>query len=265
MELNVQDLSFSYSPQVIALKNINLKLTSGSFLGIAGPNGSGKSTLLKLVCGLISEKKAPGCKIEGSIQWDGQSIENLSRRELGQRIAFIPGFVVFRFPVNVFEFVMQGRYSKSHSWRAPTKIDKEFVIRALIRTGIEGLAAKLVNELSSGQIQLVLLARALAQNPKVLVLDEATTNLDLSFQIKVQELLGELNKAGLTILSATHDLHFAAQFYENILWLKQGQIYANGKVTEHLTNRLVSDLYGVKDKLKVGENPFSKRPTVFWN
>jgi len=127
-----------------------------------------------------------------------------------------------------------------------------------------------VTEISSGEAQLAMIARALAQDPKVLILDESTANLDLAYQRKVFDLLGELNRPGghdipgVTILLVSHDLNLAAEFCPNVLWLNHGKVYTSGSMTATLTPALMEDLYKVGAQVEIGKNPVTNRPKVFW-
>lgn len=260
MKLETKGLSYSYaegSSQV--LSEITLTIEPGSYWCVAGPNGSGKSTFLKLACGLL-----PLEQMKGELKWSGRALKDWPRVELARNVAFVPGTLKTAFAVSVREFVLQGRYAHSDFWARPSSADRKTADGALEKVGIKTLADKALTEISSGETQLALIARALAQTPKVLVLDEATANLDLGYQSHVYSLLSELNRSGMTILLVSHDLNLAAEFSPNMIWLKNGSVFTSGSTRETLTTKLMQDLYSVGDRLEVGANPFTARPKVFW-
>ncbi|MGE4232002.1 MAG: ABC transporter ATP-binding protein [Bacteriovoracia bacterium] len=266
MKLEIKDVSFTYATTGHkALDSVNLTFESGSFWSIVGPNGSGKSTLVRLICGLLGRDKW-GYRFTGEILWDRIPLSEFTRLEIAREIAFVPNNAQICFPISVREFVLQGRFCRSYFWNIPTRKDREVADQAMARIGILELADRLMDEISVGQLQLTLLSRALAQEPKILVLDEATANLDLAFQIQIQTLLKELNKAGLTILSVTHDLNLAAEIYDNIVWLYKARVHALGSASETMNETLISELYGdLLGKIKVDKNPFTQRPKIYWN
>lgn len=268
MKLVTKGLHFCYrreSPAV--LTGIDLEIEPGSYWCVAGPNGSGKSTLLKLASGLIGPATmASG--LSGALSWDNRPIHEWlhggHRLELARNIAFVPGALTTSFPVTVMEFVLQGRYAWSEYWNRPSHDDQAITDEAIERVGISSFRQRLITELSGGETQLAMIARALAQRPKVMILDEATSSLDLRFQARIFKLLGQLNRQGMTILVVSHDLNLAAEFCPRMIWLNKGQLYSKGTVEETLTDKLMKDLYDVEGLVAVGANPFSGRPKVFW-
>ena len=261
MKLSARGLGYSYrAGGRLVLSDLDFTAESGSYWCIAGPNGSGKSTFLKLAAGLLSTENCAG-----ELFWEEKPVSHWSRLELARNIAFVPGTLRSHFQITVADFVLQGRYARSESfWAHPTNSDSNIAAANIERAGISSLANSLISEISAGEAQLALIARALTQEPKVLILDEATANLDLRYQLRIFELVESLNKQGLTIFLVSHDLNIAAEFCPNLLWMNDGTVYSQGPMAETLTNSLMADLYDVAGKIEVGKNPFTGRTKVFW-
>lgn len=256
-----KDLSFQYEGSSRqALSRLSFVAEPGSYWCLAGPNGSGKSTFLKLACGLLH-----GQSHRGELSWNGTVVRDWSRLDLARSVGFVAGSLKTQFPVTVLEFVLQGRYARSTGlWRRPGANDRAVAEASLERVGIAALAEASVSEISAGETQLTMIARALAQEPRALLLDEATANLDLRHQLCVFELLAELNRGGMTIVVVSHDLNLAAEFCPNALWLKDGAVFSQGSLAETLSTELMGELFEVGGRVEVGENPFTHRPKIFW-
>lgn len=260
MRLEAKGLSYKYESKAKeVLRDLSFSIEPGSYWCVAGPNGSGKSTFLKLASGLLLLEQ-----MKGELTWNGRALKDWPRVELARSVTFVPGGLKTAFPVSVAEFVLQGRYAHSDFWARPSGVDRKKAESAIERVGIQNLTAKTLTEISSGETQLALIARALAQAPKVLILDEATANLDLGHQSHIYSVLSELNRSGMTILLVSHDLNLAAEFCPNMIWLKDGSVYAAGSTRETLTTKLMQELYNVGDRIEVGTNPFTARPKIFW-
>lgn len=261
MRLEVKDVSFHYhSSERAVLADLSLVLEPGSYWCVAGPNGAGKSTFLKLACGLL-----PIDAMSGTIYWDSRELRTWERLELARNIAFVPGSLKTQFPVSVSDFVIQGRYARStRLWDRHSEADLRIAEQNLVRVGMATLSDAMITEISAGETQLAMIARALTQEPKVLILDEATAHLDLSYQLKIFDLLNELNNQGMTIVVVSHDVNLAAEFCPNAIWLNGGRLYNFGTMKETLTNNLVQDLYGITSRIEVSTNPFTKKPKIFW-
>lgn len=262
MKLAAKNICFRYQEKgAFILTNLSFTAEPGSYWCVAGPNGSGKSTFLKLASGLLG-----AAHMQGELSWDGRAVAQWPRIELARNIGFVAGSLKTYFPISISEFVLQGRFPHSRGlWSQPTAYDRTASNICLERVGIAQLADKLVSEVSSGELQLAMIARALAQEPRVLILDETTANLDLHHQLRVFELLGELNKTGMTILIVSHDLNLAAEFCPSALWLKAGSTYAQGTMDSTLTDALMTELYDMDGRVKVGRSPCTNRPKIFWN
>jgi iron complex transport system ATP-binding protein len=254
--------AFGYAYAAIGepvLRDLTLTLEPGSYWCLAGPNGSGKSTLLKLACGLL-----PHGVRAGELSWNGKPVPLWTRGDLARAVAFVPGALRAMFPASVGDFVLQGRYAHAAMWAQPSRVDREIAEEAIGRVGLERHAESPITEISAGELQLAMIARALAQEPKALLLDEATANLDLSHQGRVFKILGELNARGTTILLVSHDINLAAEFCPNVIWLKDGAVRAMGPTESTLNDDLIARMYGVAGKMQIGKNPFTKKPKLFW-
>jgi iron complex transport system ATP-binding protein len=237
--LKVDRLNFSYN-SVPILKNITFEVNYGEFLGIVGPNGSGKTTLLRNIDGILKPN-------EGEILIENLNQKELNRREIARLIGYVSQREANIFPTTVFETVLMGR--KPHITWTETKEDKKIVAQTLERLNLGDFALREINQLSGGERQKVYIARALVQQPKILLLDEPTANLDLKHQIEVLDLLlNTKNEKDVTIIIAIHDLNLALKYCDKLIMLNEGEIFARGG-KEILTKELIETVYGVKVKI----------------
>jgi iron complex transport system ATP-binding protein len=246
MNITVQELTFSYR-STPTLTNVTMQLHESEALGLIGPNGSGKTTLLKCINKILEPK-------QGKILLDKQAINKMSRIEVARQVGYVPqGTTGNSENLTVFETVLMGR--RPHiSWQTNQK-DDEKVWEALETFGIEHLAMRNFYELSGGEQQRVLVARALAQEAKVLLLDEPTSSLDIKHQLEVMELTRQLvKKENLSAIMAIHDLNLAARFCDKIVMLKNGEIYAAGDVKTVLNIENIKVVYGVKVEINYSSN-----------
>jgi ABC-type Mn2+/Zn2+ transport system ATPase subunit len=229
--------SFGF-PGVIALKDISLSINTGEFLGVIGPNGSGKTTLCRAVLGLM----AP---IKGHLHIFDCACDEL-RCHHRAKIGYLPqkGVVDRNFPVTVLETVMMGRYGALGLFKRPGPKDQEIAIESLTHVGMERHKNTALGHLSGGQQQRVFIARALAQQPKVLLLDEPTTGLDITAQHNVIELVEHLHdELGLTVLLITHDINMIRSRVDRLVLLKT-RLYAAGPPADVLKPEILSEVYG---------------------
>lgn len=225
-------------PGVIALKDITLEIAGGEFVGIIGPNGSGKTTLCKAVLGLMRP-------LEGSLQIFDCSCEEL-RCHHRARIGYLPqkGRLDQNFPITVLEAVMMGRYGALGLFRRPAKQDREIALQALANVGMQDHRHTALGHLSSGQQQRVLIARALAQQPQVLLLDEPTTGIDITTQHSVLDLVRRLHRdLGLTVLLVTHDINMIRPQVDRLVLLKT-RLFAAGAPEAVLKLDTLQQVYG---------------------
>ncbi|MFA9463139.1 MAG: metal ABC transporter ATP-binding protein [Velocimicrobium sp.] len=226
--IHIDNLSVYYG-ETPAIKNICLDVNIGEFLGIIGPNGGGKSTLLKAILGLIPITA-------GSIEIYGQE-----RRKNKTAIGYVPQFATMdrRFPISVFEVVLSGRLKAGLSpFMKYSRADKEMAYEQLRRVGIEHLAKRQISELSGGEFQRLLIARALTVSPKLLLLDEPTASVDLTSREQIYHLLEELNKE-MTIVLVTHDLLAISSKVQKLACLNGSLVYhGEPELNEHIVNEL---------------------------
>jgi len=225
-------------PGVIALKDISLTIAEGEFIGVIGPNGSGKTTLCRAILGLLPP-------LEGSLQIFDCECQEL-RCHHRARIGYLPqkGVLDPDFPITVMEAVLMGRYGALGILRRPGKHDREIALHALENVGMQDHRATALGHLSGGQQQRVLIARALAQQPQVLLLDEPTTGIDITTQHSVLDLVRRLHRdLGLTILFITHDINMIRQHVDRLVLLKT-RLYAAGPPHEVLRPDILSQVYG---------------------
>ena len=235
--LKIKDCSFCYGSRPV-LEKVTLEVKEGEMLSIIGPNGSGKSTLLRCICRVLQ----PG---GGAIYLNGKDAARLSSRALARLLGYVPQSGAEVFPLTVFEAVLLGR-KPYLNWGVGTR-DREIVARILRFLKLEGFALKYLNELSGGEKQKVLIARALAQEPEVLLLDEPTSNLDIKHQLEVLGFLQKLARQGkMTVVMVLHDLNLAARFSEQLILLREGKVFAAGPPPAVLNPDSLSAVYGVE-------------------
>jgi len=219
------------------VERVNLLVGSGEWVAVIGPNGAGKSTLLRAVAGL-----AP---YEGSLRLEGEEVARLTRRELARRVAFVPQAPLLPPAMHVHEYVLLGRTPHIGTFGYESAGDLDTARRALERLDLLAFAGRPLGTLSGGEAQRAVLARALAQEARLLLLDEPTTALDLGRQQQVLELVAGLREHGdLTVVCAMHDLTLAAQYAERLVLLSGGQLVADGKPGEIATEPLIAEHYG---------------------
>lgn len=242
--MEVKNISYHYHGGGEVLKDVNFTLEQGQFLAILGNNGVGKSTLLKCLNKILKADS-------GELLLDGESILQMSNHQVSRRIAFVSQTVP-NTQMTVHDVVMLGRrpYMK---WGFTEK-DHQIVHSAMERLNLEALRGRFLNQLSGGERQKVMLARALAQQPKLLLLDEPTSSLDIHNQYQVLEIVRELcHHDGLTAVVVIHDLNLALRFCDQFLLLRQGQVYASGDY-RILTPEALKAVYQIDGRVVEVEN-----------
>lgn len=247
-KLSIKNLNFSYHNMRI-LHDFFMVVNDGRIVSIVGPNGSGKSTLIKCIDSILTPSS-------GDVAVDRCNIGKMSRIEIAKKIAYVPQNSLRVFPNTVFDVALMGRRPYL-SWKGD-KRDEEKVWEVLRLLGIEELAMNYFSELSGGQQQKVLIARALAQETGLILLDEPTSNLDVWHQIDVMEILRSLvRRQGLTALIAIHDLNMAARYSDKIMMMKNGRIIASGPPNDVLTDKNLEKAYGIRASIRFTEDiPF---------
>ncbi len=232
--LKVENLAFSYGKKNI-IDNLSFNVNKGEFVGIIGPNGSGKSTVLKNVYRAMKPDN-------GTITLEGEDLLKMSYKKSAIKMAVVGQENDLNFDFLVEEIVAMGRNPHKKLFELDSDKDKEIINNALASLGIEDMAKRNYLNLSGGEKQRVIIARAIAQESKFLILDEPTNHLDISYQMQIFELIKSLN---VTVLSAIHDLNLAALFCDRLLVLKDGKIVLEGTPEEVLTPENIYNIYGV--------------------
>ena len=241
VKLKVKDVEFSYA-SVPILKDICIELGASEMLGIVGPNGAGKSTLIRCIDRILQPRM-------GSILLDGQEIKEMSSMELAQKMGYVPQTAPQVFPATVFDTVLMGR--RPHiGWRSSEK-DTEIVLEMLQMLNIVEFAMRDINELSGGQQQKVFIARALTQEPDVLLLDEPTSNLDIRHQLEVMDIIKKIvREKGISAIMAIHDLNLASRYADRIVMMNNGKIFAAGEPVSVLMPESIRQVYKVEAEVK---------------
>ncbi|MBE9079571.1 metal ABC transporter ATP-binding protein [Romeria aff. gracilis LEGE 07310] len=235
LNITVDDLSVTYSNARLALYNANCTVEAGTITGLVGPNGSGKSTLFKSIMGFLQPS-------QGQIRVGGFPVQKAQKRQL---MAYVPQAdeVDWNFPINVFDVVMMGRYGYMNLLRIPSAKDRRLVMESLERVNMSDFRHRQIGELSGGQKKRAFLARALAQEGKVILLDEPFTGVDVKTEKRMIDLLMQLRQEGHTILVSTHDLASISTFCDRTILLNQ-TILASGTTAETFTEENLAMTFG---------------------
>jgi iron complex transport system ATP-binding protein len=236
------------------MEDVSFAVDEAQIVAIIGPNGSGKTTLLKIINGTLFPNT-------GQMLIDGKDTSRWSRQEIARKVAIVPQETAVIFPFYAEEIVLMGRFPHLSNYRFEDKKDYRIVHEAMEKTDTLAFATRRFDELSAGERQRVLIARALAQESKVLLLDESTVFLDLKHQLQFLTLLRQLNTAQqLTVIFVTHDINLAAQNADRIILLYSGKIYAIGKPAEVITAANIKEVYDVG--VLIDKNPQSGLPRM---
>jgi iron complex transport system ATP-binding protein len=251
--VSARGVDFSYYNGLV-LQDVSLSLASGSMTGLIGPNGSGKTTLVKMLCGLLKPKR-------GQVTLTGRDVLRLPRKEVARQIALVPQELNVPFDFTVYGMVMLGRTPYVHHLRGVAPHDVEIVQRMLRLTATERLAHRPYNELSGGEQQRVIIAMALAQEPRILMLDEPVVHLDVNHQIEILELIHRLNReTGLTVLATMHDLNLASLYFDRLVLLNEGRIAVSGTPGEVLREDIILRVF--RAEVRVQPHPVRPRPQL---
>jgi iron complex transport system ATP-binding protein len=235
--VEVKQLAVAYG-QTPVLSDLTFDIPEEEFFIIIGPNGSGKTTLMKLIAGV--EKPA-----KGRIHIMGRSIKHYNRKDLARHIAYVPQTTPVDFPFSVIEIVLMGRSPYQGMLGLEKKEDLEKAKQALAFTGVEHLENRRLDQLSGGECQSVFIARAICQEPKVILLDEPTASLDLSHQVRIMDLMEKLKAdMQITVVMVSHDLNLAAMYGTRLMLLDQGRIVKIGTPKDVLTYQTLEESYG---------------------
>jgi len=252
--LEIDKLKFSYDDKNTIIDEINLAINQQEFTAIIGPNGSGKSTLLKNISNLFTPDS-------GAIYLDSKNLNRIPPRELAQKMSVVPQDTNISFNFTVYDIVMMGRHPYQGRWGRVQDRDREKVEEALALTDTRQFRDRDLNSLSGGERQRVIIARALAQDPEILLLDEPTSSLDINYQREIFDLLSYLNQEkNLTILVVSHDLNLSSQYCSRLILIDRGRIFAGGSPEEVLTEENIGQVY--QTEVKVRQNYLTGRPYV---
>lgn len=236
MEIEINNLSFSYK-DINVIDNLSLRINEHEFVSLLGPNGSGKSTLIKCICKILKIK-------HGEIIIDGNNINSYSGKDLAKIIGYVPQNTNNQNPATVYEILELGRCPYIN-WKL-NKSDRIIIDDVIEQFCLGDFLKKQFNQLSGGQQQKIKIARAIVQEPKILLLDEPINNLDIRHQIEVLSLLSDIVKEKhITTLMAIHDLAFAAKFSKTIIMMNDGRIVDNGTPEKVINSDNVKDVYGI--------------------
>lgn len=234
-----RDVQFSYDGENVILNGIGLELKKGEILGVLGPNGSGKTTFVKCLNRILEPQ-------QGEIMLMGKELRDMSKREIAGMVGFVPQASNGEMSAPmVYDVVLMGR--RPHALWKFTENDDEIVWKVMAQLDVDQLASRHIDELSSGQLQRVLIARAIAQEARVILLDEPTSNLDVKYQMDVMNLIQDIvGKGEVSACAIVHDLDLAMKYCDKVVLLSKGKIRSSGTPMEALTSETIEDVYGVK-------------------
>ncbi|QLH74411.1 MAG: ABC transporter ATP-binding protein [Methanomassiliicoccales archaeon] len=236
--VKVEDVSFGYAGKEI-LHGISFEARPGEFIGLIGPNGSGKTTLMRCINGLLRPQ-------HGSIVMDGRRVDRMKIKEIARICANVPADCNEDFNLTVQELIFLGRYPHVDGMWWESKKDEGIVMEAIKEFKLEALVDRKLNELSSGEKERALLAKAVVQRPKVLLADEPSAHLDLRYKLEVMENLKALSKQGVTVITASHDMNLTSKFCDKVIMLGSGKVIAMGKPADVITEDRIRDIYNVE-------------------
>lgn len=248
--IKVTDISCAYGEREV-LSDVSFILDPGEMTGLLGPNGSGKTTLLLALSGALP-------LLRGSIAVNGRELALMRPKERAQNLAAVPQRFETTFDLNVRALVLMGRYPYVRPLLGYGRTDQAAAYKAMHDTATTPFAGRMTSELSGGELQRVLIARALCQETDILLLDEAASGLDVAAKIAVHDLLRTHHTHGVTVLSAIHDLNLAALYCERLLFLKNGQLVLDGPTHEVFTEKNLTEIY--ETAIKIYPHPVTGAP-----
>jgi len=236
------------------LKNLTMGIGEGEFISMIGPNGAGKSTILKVLTGDV-------VPMSGSVSFRGRPLRDIRQRELACRYSIVHQSRETLLPFTVHEFIRMGRFPHQRAFVVESEQDRETIRWAAETTGVGNLLPRRLTELSGGELQLVRIAHALAQNNRVILLDEPVSHLDIQHTVMIMDILWKLNHDGATVVTVLHDINIASDYSSRIIGVKSGEIFFNGLPAEVLRYDLVEALFDTR--CIVMKNPTTGRPFVY--
>ena len=255
----VSELGFAYDGHP-ALVDVNLDLGAGKFYGLVGPNGCGKTTFLDLLTG----NKSPD---SGMVSYNNCPVVDLNRRDFARQVALVPQDFGIGFAFTVEEVVLMGRHPYIKRFGAPSAEDRRMVDAAMELIGIDNFRNRYVNELSGGEKQRVVVARALAQDTPVILFDEATSNLDVKYTLQIFNVARKLvQDEGRTVIAVIHNLNLAAAYCDEVIFMKEGRIVDHGPTDQVMVPETIKNVFGVESRVQL--DPFSNTHQIsfkYWS
>jgi len=254
IKLEVQSLGLAYDGRNVVMRGLTFQVMPGEMVGLIGPNGSGKSTIIKALSRFISP-------YSGEILLDGKNISKIPRGDLARLLGVVPQMPLLPSAFTAFEIVLMGRNPHLGLFQYEGPRELAIAWRAMEMTAIQAFAERRISELSGGEIQRIVIARVLAQETKVILLDEPTANLDISHQAAILDLILNLcRENSLTVLAVLHDLNLASQYCDRLIMINNGRIHAQGIPGEVINSQNIKEVYGADDC--VYAHPVNGLPTV---
>jgi len=253
--ISLKNVSVSYQQKRV-LEELSIDFHKGEFCALLGPNGAGKSTLLRAILGFQLEKT-------GKVYVSGKELHDWPRQELAKQIAIIPQDFQLQFDYTVEDLVLMGRFPYLGRWQNYTNNDEKKVGQILMQLDLVSLKNKLYSQLSGGERRRVSIARALAQETNVLLMDEAFANLDINHQLEIMQLLSEINREhNKLIILVSHNINLASEYCGRIVMLKKGIVIADGTPENIINSKNLKELYNAE--LKIIKNPVSGKPNLIY-
>ncbi|MFA5165505.1 MAG: ABC transporter ATP-binding protein [Candidatus Omnitrophota bacterium] len=250
--LEVKNIVSGYAGKTV-VKDISFDAAEGEFIGIIGPNGAGKSTLMRTISRVLRPES-------GSISIGSRDIFSMPQKEFARSVAFVSSDPAVVFPFTALEVVMMGRFPYIKMFGSESKEDMEAVERAVEATDCAGVISRPIDRLSAGERQRVLIAKALAQEPRLMLLDEPTSHLDISHQVQVLDILKGLSGRKITVIAVLHDLNLAAEYCDRLVLIDKGLVRSSGTPKQVLDYNVIEEVY--RTVVVVRENPVSGKPYV---
>ena len=244
--IEIDHITFGYDKSPL-FQNLSAEIADGEFCALMGPNGSGKTTLLKCICGLLSFSS-------GNIRVNGKSIRDYETVELAKLISYVPQRQDNVFDITVYDLVMMGLYPYQKKWQLPTMEDDAVVCEMLKRCNLMHLRSRLLRELSGGELQRSLIARAMAQQTPIMLLDEPLSNLDVSHRYEIMDILSGLNRQGVMVVIIMHDFPIAIEYATHALLVKDGVVLQHDVRDAVLTPENIRNCFNLGDGFEILAN-----------
>ena len=251
--IEIQALSHLFGTQPV-LDDVSFSIGAGEFFIIIGPNGAGKTTLMRSMVGLLSPR-------EGGIKILGKPLADYRKKELAQLVAYVPQAVPLEFPFSVADVILMGRAPYHSALGIERKDDFEIANQSMQFTEVDHLASRRLDQLSGGELQRVMVARAICQEPEILLLDEPTASLDLAHQVRIMDLMENLKaERGITVVMVSHDINLAGMYGDQLLLLKDGRVVQQGEAADVLKTDTLQNAY--QCSVLIDEGPINHLPRV---